>query len=56
MLSSETARFQIEDRLREAESYRRSRATRAGRVAERRSRTRTVAHGALAALLWPVRH
>jgi hypothetical protein len=56
MLSSEMAKFQIQDRVREAESFRTAATTRGAREAERRSRSRKVAHGALAALLWPVKH
>src|SRR5436190_907250 len=48
MLSSEMAKFQIQDRVREAESFRMTRATRSVREAERRSRSRRVARGALA--------
>jgi hypothetical protein len=56
MLSSEIAKFQIQDRVREAESFRQSRTTRSAREARQRSRTRTVMKGALASLLWPVKH
>jgi hypothetical protein len=56
MLSSEMAKFQIQDRVREAESFRTTRATRSVRDAERRSRSRKVARGALMAFLWPVKH
>ena len=56
MLSSEMANYRIQDRVREAEAYRKARATRVVRDETRRSQTRRVARGALVALLWPVRH
>jgi hypothetical protein len=56
MLSSEMAKFQIEDRVRRANSDRTARATRSVREAEGRSRTRIAMRATLAALLWPVRH
>ena len=56
MLTGEMAKYQIQDRVREAEAYRAARSTNAGRAAERQSRIRKIASSALAAVLWPVKH
>ena len=56
MFSGEIAKYQIQDRIGQAESYRASRATRAAAAAARRTKVRRVASGTLAVLLSPVRH
>jgi hypothetical protein len=56
MLNGEIARYQIADRIREAEADRRSRSTRRSRVADERGFTRRVTRAAIAAVAWPVRH
>jgi hypothetical protein len=56
MLNGEMARYQIADRIREAEADRRSRSTRRSRVADERGFTRRVTRAAIAAVVWPVRH
>jgi hypothetical protein len=56
MLNGEMARYQIADRIREAEADRRSRTTRRSRVADQRGFTRRVTRAAIAAVAWPVKH
>ncbi len=56
MLTGEMAKYQIQDRVREAEAFRMSRSTRAGRRGAERSRARRIVSHALAVVLWPVRH
>jgi hypothetical protein len=56
MLTGEMARLRIEDRVRDAESDRMARSTRAGREREARSSGRRVVRTLAAALLWPVKH
>jgi hypothetical protein len=56
MLTGEMARYQIQDRVRDAEAYRLSAATRIGRTARQRNRAGQVARAVGAVLLWPVRH
>lgn len=56
MLTGEMAKYQIQDRVREAEAFRRNRSTRTGRRGAERSRARRIASHALAAVLWPVKH
>ena len=56
MFTGEMAKYQIQDRIREAEAYRAARSTNAGRAAARQSRIRKIASSALAAVLWPVKH
>jgi hypothetical protein len=53
MLSSEMAKSQITDRVRDAEADRTSRATRGARKAEARSATRRILQTAAAAAAWP---
>jgi hypothetical protein len=56
MLSGEMAKYQIADRIREAEADRRSRSTRRSRIADERGFTRRVTRAAIAAVVWPVKH
>lgn len=56
MLNGEIARYQIADRIREAETERKARLTRRSRMADERSFARRVGHAAIAAVVWPVRH
>jgi hypothetical protein len=56
MLSGDMARFQIADRVREAEAERRARSTRRSKAADERGFTRRVGRAAIAAVIWPVRH
>ena len=56
MLSGEMAKYQISDRIREAEAERTARLTRRSRMADERSFTRRVGRAAIAAVVWPVRH
>jgi hypothetical protein len=56
MLSGEMARYQIGDRVREAEAERLARSTRRSRAAESRSVTRRIGRAALAAAAWPIKH
>lgn len=56
MLSGEMAKYQIADRIREAEAERRVRMTRRSRMADERSFSRRVGRAAIAAVVWPVRH
>ena len=56
MLSGEMARYQIADRVREAEVARMGRSTRKGKAMESRSVTRRIGRAALAAATWPIKH
>lgn len=56
MLSGEMARYQIGDRVREAEAERLARSTRRSRAAESRGVTRRIGRAALAAATWPIKH
>jgi hypothetical protein len=56
MLSGEMARYQIADRVREAEAARLAKATRRARTADERGFVRRVGRAALAAALWPGKH
>jgi hypothetical protein len=56
MLSGEMARYQIGDRVREAEADRLARSTRRSRAADSRSVTRRIGRAALAAATWPIKH
>ena len=56
MLSGEMAKYQIADRVREAEADRIARATRRSRTAGERTATRRITRAAIAAVLWPVKH
>jgi hypothetical protein len=54
--TQDLARYRMDDRLREAEAYRRSKASLAGRTAEHRDRFRRIGTAAATMLLWPVKH
>ncbi len=56
MLSGEMARYQIADRVRDAEADRMARSTRRAKVASRQTFVRKVGRAALAAAQWPVKH
>lgn len=56
MYASEMAKYQIQDRVREADAFRTSKSARASKVAERHGRTRKVVRATVAALLWPIKH
>jgi hypothetical protein len=56
MYGSEMAKARIDDLVREADAYRRSRGTRAARAGEMRGKVGRVARSAISALLWPIRH
>jgi hypothetical protein len=56
MHGSEMARLRIDDMVRDADAYRRSRGTRASRAGEMRGTIRRVARSAISALLWPIQH
>ncbi len=53
---TEMTRGRMDDRLREAESYRRTRQTRSARTAGHSAAFRRVGAAALHVILWPVRH
>jgi hypothetical protein len=56
MLNGEMAKYQIADRIREADAERRARLTRRSRSADERGYVRRVGRAAIAAVVWPVRH
>jgi hypothetical protein len=56
MYGREMAKLRIDDMVRDAEAYRRSRGTRASRAGEFRGKIRGVARSVISALLWPIRH
>jgi hypothetical protein len=56
MITGDMAREQIRDRVREADDFRRSRATRTGQLQARRAVARKIHSGLLAALAAPFRH
>ncbi len=56
MLSGEMARYQISDRVREAEADRRARSTRRSKAIESRGVARRIGRAALAAATWPIKH
>ncbi len=53
MYGSEAARYRIDELVRGADSYRRSRSARVARSAERRSRSRRVSTAVATLLAWP---
>lgn len=55
MITGDMAREQIADRVREADAFRRSRATRRGKQLDRRSVARKVYSGFMAAIATPFR-
>jgi hypothetical protein len=56
MLSGEMARYQISDRVREAEADRRARSTRRSKAIESRGVARRIGRATLAAATWPIKH
>lgn len=56
MLSGEMAKYQIADRVREAEAARLAKRTRRARSVDERGFARRVGRAAMAAALWPVKH
>jgi hypothetical protein len=56
MITGDMAREQIRDRVREAESFRRSQTTRTAQIQARRAVARKIHSGLLAALAAPFRH
>jgi hypothetical protein len=56
MITGDMAREQIRDRVREADSFRRSRTTRTAQRHDRRAAARKVYSGFVAALAAPFRH
>jgi hypothetical protein len=56
MYGSEMAKLRIDDMVRDADAYRRSRGTRAVRAGENRGTVRRIARSVVTALVWPTRH
>ena len=56
MYTEDLARYRIDDMVREAEAFRKTRDSRAGRAAERRTRARRMATVLASVVLWPIRH
>lgn len=56
MLSGEMARYQIADRVRDAEADRLARSTRRAKVASRQTFARRIGRAAVAVAQWPVKH
>jgi hypothetical protein len=56
MLSGDMARYQIADRVREAEAARLAKSTRRANAASEQSFRRRIGRAALAAALWPTKH
>ena len=56
MLGGEMARYQIADRVREAEAGRVAKTTRRAKAADGRTFGRRVGRAALASALWPAKH
>jgi hypothetical protein len=54
--NSDLGRFQRQDRLRQAEAYRRAAQASGALAAERRATVRRVLGTAISLLLWPIRH
>lgn len=55
-MGPELARERMQDRMREAESYRLTKGTRAARSEAHRIAARRVVRTALTSLLWPIKH
>jgi hypothetical protein len=55
-MGQDLGRARMQDRMREAESYRLTKDTRAGRAQAHRVTARRVVRTALTSLLWPVKH
>jgi len=56
MYGGEMAKARIDDLVREADAYRRSRNARTARAGEMRGTLRRVTRSVVSALLWPIRH
>ena len=56
MYQREAARYRVEDMVREAEAYRRSKGTASARAGEGQGKLRRAAGTALSLLVWPFRH
>jgi hypothetical protein len=56
LYQGDVTRERINDMVRDAEAYRRTRGTRAARAAERRASVRRIAAGAVSLVLWPLKH
>jgi hypothetical protein len=50
------SKMRIDDMVRDADAYRRSRETRVSRAGDTRGTIRRVARSVVSALLWPTRH
>lgn len=55
-MGSDLARLRMQDRMREAENFRLTKATRAARSAAHRHTARRVVRTALTSLIWPIKH
>jgi hypothetical protein len=55
-MGQDLARARMQDRMREAESYRLSKDTRAARAGAHRITAKRVVRTALTSLLWPIKH
>lgn len=55
-MGSDLAKAHMQDRMREAEAYRRAKATRAAQSDGHRVTARRVVRTALTSLLWPIKH
>jgi hypothetical protein len=55
-LSTDLARARMDQRLHEAEAFRRARETRGVQAAERRATLRKIAAATAHILVWPIRH
>lgn len=55
-MGSDLARQRMEERMREAENFRLTKATRAARSAAHRHTARRVVRTALTSLIWPIKH
>jgi hypothetical protein len=54
--TQDLARYRMEERMHEAEAFRRSKASLAGRTVAHRDRFRRIGTAAATMLLWPVKH
>jgi hypothetical protein len=55
-MGSDLARQRMQDRMREADAYRLTKDTRAGRAEAHRVAARRVVRMALTSMLWPIKH
>jgi hypothetical protein len=56
MYTGDLAKYQMADRMREAQAYRVARDLHESLGGNRPGRVRRIAHGALVAILWPIKH